>query len=73
MSEVRAQYKAGSNGSEPVAKKTALNLALPMVDVRHNCGRLLFRAAIPTGLLLEIRCPKCGKLHVIDTRLTSVL
>lgn len=39
-------------------------------DIRcSNCGRLWFRAILPCGSRIEIRCPKCGHmahLHVDD-------
>lgn len=64
MSETRAPYNVtGSNG------KTQHAPPLPPMDVRHNCGRLLFRAVIPMGLFLEMRCPKCGRTYTLDTRL----
>jgi hypothetical protein len=53
----------------PANGKTQHARPAPPVDIRHNCGRLLFRAVIPLGLYLEIRCPKCGRVHVVDTRL----
>lgn len=44
-------------------------------DYRHKpgCGRLLFRGRLVVGTVIQIRCPKCGQLHVIDTRPASVL
>lgn len=38
------------------------------LDVRHSCGRLLFRGLLAAGSVIEIRCPRCGRMHVIDTR-----
>lgn len=36
-------------------------------EYRHRpCGRLLFVASLPPGTHIEIRCPACGQMHVID-------
>lgn len=54
------------------AEETPLGSAVPLTsvnpaDVRcRHCGRLLFRAVIARGCWLEIRCPKCGQMRVID-------
>ena len=36
-------------------------------DIRHNCGRLLFRGFLVKGTKIDIRCPRCNKMMVIDT------
>lgn len=36
------------------------------IDYRHSCGRLLFRGILPPGALVEIRCPRCGKMAVYE-------
>lgn len=43
------------------------------IDVRCRCGRKLARAIIVAGCLLEIRCPKCGRLHIVDARVRAVV
>lgn len=38
-------------------------------EYRHRagaCGRLLFVAYLPPGTHIEMRCPACGRMHVID-------
>ena len=36
-------------------------------EYRHRpCGRLLFVASLPPGTRIEIRCPACGQMHIID-------
>ena len=32
----------------------------------HHCHRLLFIAALPVGVVVEIHCPKCGRISHID-------
>lgn len=37
-------------------------------EFRHragDCGRLLFVGYLPPGTHIEIRCPACGRIHVI--------
>lgn len=37
-------------------------------EYRHrasDCGRLLFVGYLPPGTHIEIRCPACGRVHVI--------
>lgn len=46
---------------------------VPLLDVRHNCGRLLFRGALVPGTVIQIRCPKCGMMAVFDMRPRVVL
>lgn len=41
-------------------------------DYRHTCGRLLFRGRLSPGTRIEIRCPKCGRIHIIEVLDTSV-
>lgn len=33
-------------------------------DYRHDCGRLLFRGILTAGSLVEIRCPRCGRMAI---------
>ncbi len=40
----------------------------PRRDYRHHCNRLLFRGSLAVGTKIQIRCPKCGLMHVIDVR-----
>ena len=42
-----------------------LKMGFKRRDYRHSCNRLLFRAHLPPGTTLEIRCPKCGKMYVV--------
>jgi len=38
-------------------------------EYRHHsgrCGRLLFAGYLPAGTHIEIRCPACGRMHVIE-------
>lgn len=38
-------------------------------EFRHRdsrCGRLLFVGYLAPGTRIEIRCPKCGRLHVVE-------
>ena len=38
-------------------------------EYRHrarDCGRLLFVGYLPPGTRIEIRCPSCGRMHVIE-------
>lgn len=38
-------------------------------EYRHRggqCSRLLFVGYLPPGTHIEIRCPACGRMHVID-------
>jgi hypothetical protein len=38
-------------------------------EYRHaaaQCSRLLFVGYLPPGTHIEIRCPACGRVHVID-------
>ena len=38
-----------------------------MRDYRHRvCGRLLFRGILVSGCVVEVRCPKCGRVAVFD-------
>lgn len=42
-------------------------------EYRHrlgNCARLLFVGTLPPGTYIEIRCPACGRLHIIDVPFT---
>ena len=32
----------------------------------RGCGRFLLRAALVPGAYIEIRCPKCGRMTVIE-------
>jgi phage FluMu protein Com len=48
------------------------NIAPPRRDYRHHCNRLLFRGSLPSGTYIEIRCPKCGRMHVLNANTTSV-
>jgi len=32
----------------------------------RDCGRLLFVGYLPPGTYIEIRCPTCGRIHVIQ-------
>lgn len=37
-------------------------------EYRHrapDCSRLLFVGYLPPGAYIEIRCPACGRMHVI--------
>lgn len=38
-------------------------------DYRHHCNRLLFRAYLAPGTNIQIRCPKCGQMAVIQSPL----
>lgn len=43
-------------------------------DYRHrapDCTRLLFTGYLPAGTYIEMRCPACGRMHVI--RVTTEL
>lgn len=45
------------------------------VEYRHgtaSCQRKLFDAYLPPGTYIEIRCPKCGRMHVISVPLISL-
>lgn len=38
-------------------------------EYRHRlgeCSRLLFVGYLPPGTHIEMRCPACGRMHVID-------
>lgn len=38
-------------------------------EYRHRapqCSRLLFNGYLPPGTYIEIRCPACGRMHVIQ-------
>lgn len=35
-------------------------------DEGRHCHRLLFIAALPIGVIIEIHCPKCGRISHID-------
>lgn len=38
-------------------------------EFRHRtnkCSRLLFVGYLPPGTYIEIRCPACGRIHVIE-------
>lgn len=38
-------------------------------EYRHRaagCSRLLFAGYLPPGTHIEMRCPACGRMHVID-------
>lgn len=38
-------------------------------EYRHrasDCARLLFVGYLPPGTRIEIRCPSCGRMHVIE-------
>lgn len=38
-------------------------------EYRHRlgeCSRLLFVGYLPPGTHIELRCPACGRMHVID-------
>ena len=38
-------------------------------EYRHrleSCSRLLFVGYLPPGTHIEIRCPSCGRMYVID-------
>lgn len=38
-------------------------------EYRHRqaqCSRLLFVGYLPPGTHIEMRCPSCGRMHVID-------
>lgn len=44
-------------------------------EYRHHsgqCGRLLFVGYLPAGTHIEIRCPACGRLHVIDVETPQI-
>ena len=36
-------------------------------DIRHNCGKLLFRGFLVKGTKIDIRCTRCGEMMHIDT------
>ncbi len=41
-------------------------------EYRHrakDCGRLLFVGYLPPGTRIEIRCPSCGRMHVIEVEI----
>ena len=38
----------------------------------ETCSRLLFRAYLAPDTKVEIRCPKCGAVHVFDAVDSSV-
>lgn len=61
-----------SNYTPPLPNSTATATVAP-ADYRHRaCGRLLFRGVLMVGTVIEVRCPKCGKMHVIDTRVAGL-
>ena len=44
-------------------------------DYRHRsqtCNRLLFSGFLAAGTEIEIRCPACGRMHVIRAPLPQV-
>lgn len=36
---------------------------------KRSCGRFLMRALLEPGCYIEIRCPKCGRMSVLDYEL----
>lgn len=39
----------------------------------RNCSRLLFTGYLPPGTYIEIRCPACGIMHVIQVQDTPAI
>lgn len=35
-------------------------------DVRCRCGRLLMRARLIRGSVVQVRCPKCNRMNSVD-------
>ena len=58
--------KAGTNGSKPAPAPASPEVVLRIVKRKYrcrHCSKLLCRAYLPPGAILEIRCPRCGLLY----------
>jgi hypothetical protein len=58
--------KINGNGNKPQAVTPMVDMPYPR-DYRCSCGRLLFRAILPPGSHVEVRCwhHQCSRMNII--------